>query len=573
MGRARLAGWLALLVLVLGFHLARPDLFQGEVRRVFRIFVSPTNPADEKGASQIWLAAKAIALALPASLLLYALIVRRAAALGRRLAPGERGPALAGFALLLVLNVAYVLFAVERSPTTRGDELIYLHQAKIFSSGRVSVPAPEHFEFFRQVYMTTYPERFSVYPPLHPLVLVPGLLIGEPYVVPIALGLASLLLVLRFHRAAYGHEARWDPVLILLVATSPFYIHTYSTLLSYATGATCVLLALVCLAEAERGRAARWLLGVGLSTGAAFLARPSTGVCLLAGVAIAMIIRPTAFRRGGWRGLGALGLGLGAFLAAQLWYDAATTGSPFTLPYHAVKSVDDIARMGFGVNGHTPEVALQSLFLNGFRANLLLLGSAISLIFVLLHFLRRQANSWDVIVLLWALLFPTFFFFYWSQNVWRYSESVPLLLLLTRRGIESLERVPLSLPGSLGGHRIRAVALVTAMVIVSLLTIFPEIMHLRRSQVRGYRLLFDITEASVRLPAIVFIRNPPYFSPERYVSANSPDMRDPILYAMDMGTRNDRRILGDFAGRHAYLFEFNPAAPERSVRPLAEVRD
>ena len=88
------------------------------------------------------------------------------------------------------------------------DDVAYLWQAKVFALGRAWVPAPPSTDFFAQGFILITDGRwFAKYPPGWPLLLVPGLWAGLPWLInPLCAG-ASLALIYATGRRIYGAAA------------------------------------------------------------------------------------------------------------------------------------------------------------------------------------------------------------------------------------------------------------------------------------------------------------------------------------------------------------------------------
>src|SRR5215813_7377104 len=94
---------------------------------------------------------------------------RRAFSLPRPPRPPEALIAIAA----LVLYAVIAAFIFQRRPILI-DEIALVHQAEIFASGHLWLPAPQHPEFFSTLQMVTSNGRvYSQYPPGGPAMLVP----------------------------------------------------------------------------------------------------------------------------------------------------------------------------------------------------------------------------------------------------------------------------------------------------------------------------------------------------------------------------------------------------------------
>lgn len=94
------------------------------------------------------------------------------------------------------------------------DESAYLLQAEIFAQGKWSLAARPLPEFFEQMHVFVTPFLASKYFPGHSLLLVPGILVGFPGLVPLALIFGSgLLIVALSRRLANG----WVALLVWVI--------------------------------------------------------------------------------------------------------------------------------------------------------------------------------------------------------------------------------------------------------------------------------------------------------------------------------------------------------------------
>src|SRR5262249_32458880 len=103
------------------------------------------------------------------------------------------------FAVLIVvaatgLSLLLARFAFEKSASTP-DEIAQLWQAKILTHGRLSLPVDANREFFGLETVVDVGRWYSQFPIGGPLAMVPGALVGAPWLVhPVLLGVATLVL-------------------------------------------------------------------------------------------------------------------------------------------------------------------------------------------------------------------------------------------------------------------------------------------------------------------------------------------------------------------------------------------
>ena len=185
-----------------------------------------------------------------------------------------------GAAMLIVFTASLIasLLVLDGIPHVQ-DSIVTMYQAKIFASGRIGVPEPAHPEFFRYAFIKEENGLLhSKYLPTQSLLLVPGILIGAPFLIEPLLAAITLLLIYLVSREMIGRNGARGVVLLLL--TSPFFIYMHA---SYFAHSSCLLFFTLCVLSLVRfvktGRAAYALLCT-LSWGLMFNARPQTAYVL-----------------------------------------------------------------------------------------------------------------------------------------------------------------------------------------------------------------------------------------------------------------------------------------------------
>ena len=166
------------------------------------------------------------------------------------------------------------------------DDTAALFQAKIFLSGRLTVPSPPNPQFFTNFGILSgvygLPRLCGMYPLGHPLVLLPGLALGVPWLVMPLFGGGLCALTASVGRILFGE--RTARLAGLACLASPMFAEVCSTHLNHAPTAFGVLLAFrgVLLALRDPRFAFGLQAGAGLSL--TFLCRPSAAAAL--GVAL-----------------------------------------------------------------------------------------------------------------------------------------------------------------------------------------------------------------------------------------------------------------------------------------------
>ena len=264
-------------------------------------------------------------------------------ALDSRLAPLAVGA-------LTSLFLAWVWGSLAE-PAFMHDESAYLLQADIFASGRLSAPPPPLPEFFEQYHVLVTPRLAPKYPPGHALLLVPGVWLGLPGLVPVLLGgLAGGLLFALARRLA----GTWVALLTWLVwLSAPAGNTLRCTYLSQSTTTSAFLLgALLLLRWREKAREADL---AALSVLAAWMAitRPVTALALAGPLCLAAlaISKP----RRAVRSLAVMAVAGAAVLAVLPAWNAASTGDWRTLPYTYYSRVYfPYEKLGFGTDPTPP---------------------------------------------------------------------------------------------------------------------------------------------------------------------------------------------------------------------------
>ena len=253
-------------------------------------------------------------------------------------------PAVAG--ALSALFLAWMWGSLAE-PAWIHDEAAYLLQAKIFASGQLSAPAPALPEFFEQYHVLVTPRLAPKYPPGHALMLVPGVWLGLPGLMPVLLGgVAGGLLFALARRLAGG----WVAALAWTIwLSSPVGTVWRCTYLSESTSAAAWLgTTWLLLRWWEDGRP-RDLVLVGLLIAWLGITRPLTAIALA--IPLGMVVLVGVWRRKAWGALGgALAAGFVVLSLLPVW-NAASTLDWRTTPYTEYSRIYfPYQKLGFGVD-------------------------------------------------------------------------------------------------------------------------------------------------------------------------------------------------------------------------------
>ena len=385
-----------------------------------------------------------------AALLVPALVERAATGITSSLAePGKHAYRAGGLVLLAGILFLVSTFAFSRSPLLI-DSIIQLFQGKMFAAGMVSAPAPAYEGFFTIQHMLVDGGRwYSQYPPGHPGALALGVLIGAPWLIPIAFTLISAWLITDTTGRLFGDDVSRVTVAILVL--SPFFWFMGASHMNHVSALLFVALFLWCVVRWEESGEGRdgprpsWVLAAGLALGVAFLSRPLTAVAI--GTALLIPAIRIAGRRWLTHGLIAAG-GFAATAFPYFIFNALTTGSWRTPGY--LKLWGASHGLGFHTSpwgdAHTPLTGLRNELIDLGLLHSFLFEWAIPALIPLGAFLALgwATRKWEGRLLAGFLAIPAAYFFYWHRDAFlgpRYLyEGLPFLVPLLAVAIVELRR-------------------------------------------------------------------------------------------------------------------------------------
>lgn len=285
-------------------------------------------------------------------LALAALVGRRDLPDGHQMDPGGLTRALASrwapLAIGAVTTLAYWWAVGAVTPYPRiHDEASYILQAQTFAHLRWTNPPPPIAAFFEQYHVFVEPRFFSKYPPGHALLMVPGIWLGLPFLVPVLLhGVAGGFVFAIGRRLANPWVGLLAWVLWFGTAGNLEFRPTY---FSEATSSACWLLGWWALLEWRATRRTRWLLVVAAATGWMAITRPLTAAAYAVPVGVVCLWDIVRGRH--WRDA-ALAFALGTAIVAimPLW-SYETIGQVRPTPYSLYSDIYfPYDKPGFGLD-------------------------------------------------------------------------------------------------------------------------------------------------------------------------------------------------------------------------------
>ena len=457
------------------------------------------------------------------------------------------------FAWTVAWSLVFSVVAFDRMPHIP-DGATYLFQAKIFAGGHVTAPPPAVPEFFTGGEMVLN-ERgwFGKYPPGHALVLVPGVWLGIPWLIPALCAGAAV--------AGAGVLARrWgtDPLArltLLLAASSPFLLTHGGMYLAHVSGTALVVWWVLMLDDLfTRPRGIRWALACGIAVGFAAWIRPYTALALATPVIGWCGYRLARPQPGDRARILSIGVGGVLMVAGLLQYNRLTTGDPLLFGQH-VGAFAETSRIGFhpyprhgGYVQYTPARAVEKTLADLWAINAATLGAVFpTLVLAALPLVRPPVPR-----LRWLAAFPVAlvgfqFFYYYSDNIHgprMYLEATPFLIILAAAGCRMVaERTPLR-----AGTCLLGLALVWGVVVPWKLRLYggnyAGLPNLARPYVRDLR------------DALVFLDTNHTLAQQNHIlTLNTPALDGDVVYARDLGPENVR-LAAHYPGRTIYRLRY-----------------
>ncbi len=350
------------------------------------------------------------------------------------------------------------------------DEIVQLYQARLFAAGQLTDHVGFFPEFFGALNVVSLADRqFGQFPPGGPAHLLPGVLVGAPWLVMPLIGGAAVyvfsLLVRRLEP-----EVPVALAAILLFAFSPFMIFMSASHMNHVPTLFWVLIAwYACLhMTTQRTSVLRWALLFGLAAGTAASIRPVDAAAMTA-PALVLAIVSLRVKKDVVMSLAATCVGAAIPVALILGFNHATTGSSFLFGYELLWGKSH--SLGFHSSpwgaAHSPARGLELLSLYALRLQSYLFETPTpSLIPVIATLaLARRITPFDKVMLWATVLLATAYFAYWHDGFYLgprfFFVLVPVLALFAARAPRALgERAK-----SLRVRRVAFVGLTTAILL------------------------------------------------------------------------------------------------------------
>ena len=439
------------------------------------------------------------------------------------------------------------------------DEPVYVLQAKMLLQGKITLSGAAQGDFFRPWLTLQHDGRlYTEFLPGWPAVLaLSQLVFGTMVLAPAAAAAAWVATTYGLARELLT-DRRTALLAAGVVALSPLTLIHGGLYLSYVFTAALLTGAAACLVRGVRLGSRRALTGAGALFGAALLTRPLDVALVALPCGVYGLIRlrrqpRAAARRALW-----VAVGVAPFVLVLLAYNARVTGSPVQAPLSAGGPL--VNKLGFGqrqmVPDHPPltygvHTAVHALLLGLRTLPGFLFGGVLIVGLAALGALPRRQRLERLLLVALALAFPAGYFFWFTSLLAAthavngigphyYVPSLGFLAILAASGLLAL------------AHRWRP-ALVVGLVAAVPVTAWaiPDKITVRHFVNDDYRRVQALIPAQLATPAVVLVAGTTYVPGAYPFLNNPPDLRARVIYAADLGVR-DNRIAERAPGRRVY---------------------
>nr|WP_261565445.1 glycosyltransferase family 39 protein [Frankia gtarii] len=464
--------------------------------------------------------------------------------------------------------------------SVNNDEGIYLLHARTLAEGRLFPPAPHPAQSYLPWLGTVVDDHYVLkYTPFVPAIFAASLFVAGSIDPALAVIAAAAVVVTYLLGVELSGSRRVAALSATLLALSPLVLLQSAMVLSYLPALVLLQATVLGVLRGRQSHRAPPLVGAGVALGVAAAVRPYDVVLLLVPLAVWLLVS-CAGRR--WWLLRWLLCGLAVPVVIVLLTNAAATGNPLRLPF-ALLEPDD--RIGFGRRRLYPADGRHDFgFTEGLSSvgdHLWLLGGwafggVVLAVAALAAGVRRRLPGPAVMLGLGGLLFLIGYVGFWgawnAAELWggiRYVGPfymVPVLIPLVHLGASGSAWGAAALVAR--GRRLGFAVLVPVVAAVVALTIV-----VLAAAVRDNLTLTgndrDLRAMMRRLPQrpLVFVAaNPAFLGHPTPVTANGPDLDDPVLYAIARGG-DDLIVAADHPERPAYLLRLAPAYDQSPRSP------
>ncbi|HEY9426371.1 MAG TPA: hypothetical protein VIR34_04395 [Gemmatimonadaceae bacterium] len=322
------------------------------------------------------------------------------------------------------------------------DEVVQSYQAQILASGRLSLPAFAHPEFFSSMHLVDMQGRvYSQFPAGGPAMLMLGVLVHAPWLANPVFGVMAVVAFAMYVRTT---EARPGSALAAtaIFAFAPFAAIMSGSYMNHVTSVAWIMVAVAALAKVvtsdEPRPAFSFLCGIGF--GIAATIRPVDAFAFALPAGVWYLVRALRDLRR-WRDAFAAAAGVAIPAAMLMWVNLRTTGGPLLFGYEVLWG--EAHRLGFhsapwGM-AHTPARGLELINLYFLELQTYFLQTPVPSLLPAIGALAlsRRLDRFDRYMLTSTALVAGLYFAYWHNGFYlgpRFMYPLmPLLAIWTAR--------------------------------------------------------------------------------------------------------------------------------------------
>lgn len=449
------------------------------------------------------------------------------------------------------------------------DSINYITIAQNLVKGQLHARMPEHYEFFRYLYMIPDGKNYySLFLPGFSIFLMPFILLGIPFLANPLLTAFNVWISGKIAKRLFNDDIAFITMFFMFL--SSFIVVMGGTAMGHPFCAAMTLGALYAYILSLDSDKWRYPVIAGAMIGWMALIRPQNSVFLAVPLAIHALFRITE------KGTIKKGITLVAsflpFMILLLIYNWMYTGEFLLFKQDVYFNYSEPGnfchRFGLGtgcpnsnwIDMPTEGVTWEYAFMVSYRrlaplvVNLFL--HPLTLLFAVFAFIlakgRDDLSKLTYLFILFSASFGGYFFFFFDGNVFgpRYLYEVSFfLIMLIAYGFNSVI--------SFKFMRVPAFTLILAGLFFQLVYVYPE---LYKSYEKGFwdtdaKLRDAVKEAGLK-NAVVFVSPIGLYGSGFTLMDNSDIENNDIIYARDLGYKQNRRLMFEYPGRDFYLASF-----------------
>lgn len=452
--------------------------------------------------------------------------------------------------VICVLFLSLILIIFTNQVTLRdfpnsGDEYSYLISAELFSVQKLSVPPPEHKEFFDFYHIINNGKFYGKYSPGWPFFLMFGVLIGLPWIMNLVFAVLTLVFV--YLTAKEITSKKIAKVSLLLMATSPFFIFISSSYFSHSSNLFFLsVFIFIYFKNLKIDKKLNFFM-MGILLGIAFNIRQLESIAIFIPFLIHYLyykIKKKELKKE-LNNFFIFSLGFLIFFGVFLAYNYLQTGNPFLMPFNEYNPNDKPFTFD---NGYAKSFlwAVNNLFR---RVLILNIWIPFCFLFIFLGFIYSKKKDYAPLLLSLILSVILVYFFYARSGGNQYGprylySSLPAIFILIAIGFEKLIK--------------KRDYILPLMFIVSSLILFLYFSSFFHNQIDERMEVYDKVKEANITNAIVFLNatSSEYASgtmPVQDLTRNGIYFNNSALYVRNLNEKNSL-LINDSPKREYYIW-------------------